>query len=72
MHTACICAGVSIATDCVTIVIACGFCMTCKSMDDKLGSPGACTRSVYQALFPLEGPGYEARAYSASSRKDWD
>ena len=70
------CAGVSITTGRVTIVIVRGFCMTYNSMDDKrrvydsirlphifLGSPGACACSVYQALSPppLEGPGNEAR-----------
>ena len=75
VHTARACAGVSIATGRVTIVIVCGFCMTYSSMDDKrrvynsiqlphifLGSPGACACSVYQALSPppLEGPGNEA------------
>ena len=71
------CAGVSIAaTGCITIVIVRRFCMTYSSMDDKrrvynsirlphnfLGSPGACTCNVYQALSPpppLEGPGNEA------------
>ena len=60
VHTACACAGVSIATGCVTIVIACGFCMTYSSTGDKwrvygsiqlphifLGSPGACACNVY-------------------------
>ena len=35
VHIACACAGVSIVTGRVTMVIACGFCMTCSSMDDK-------------------------------------
>ena len=76
VHTARACAGVSIATGRVTIVIARGFCMTYSSTGDKrrvydsirlphifLGSPGACACNVYQALSPppLEGPGNEAR-----------
>ena len=75
VHTACACAGVSIATSRITIVIVRGFCMTYSSMDNKrrvydsirlphifLGSPGACACSEYQALSPppREGPGYEA------------
>ena len=76
VHIARACAGVSIATDRVTIVIVCGFCMTYSSTGDKrrvydsirlphifLGSPGACACNVYQALSPppLEGPGNEAK-----------
>ena len=72
VHIARACAGVSIATDRVTIVIARGFCMTYSSTGDKrrvydsirlphifLGSPGACACNVYQALSPppLEGSG---------------
>ena len=80
VHTACACAGVSIANGHITIVIVRGFCMMYSSMDDKrrlydsirlphifLGSPGACACNVYQALSPppLEGPGSEARKYHA-------
>ena len=73
VHIARACAGVSIVTGRITMVITHGFCMTCSSMDDKqrvydsirfpqffLGSPGACACNVYQALSPPEGPGYEA------------
>ena len=65
VHTAHACAGVSIATSCVTIVIVCEFCMMYSSMGDKwrvydsirlshifLGSPGACACNVYQVLSP--------------------
>ena len=87
VHTARACAGVSIATGCITIAIVYGFCMTCSSMDDKrkvcdsirlphifLGSPGACTYNVYQALSSpsLEGPGYEARQDCTSPGEEAD
>ena len=78
VHIAHACAGVSIVTGRVTMVIAHGFCMTCSSMDDKrrvydsirfpqffLGSPSACACNVYQALSPPEGPGYEATSMRA-------
>ena len=35
VHTACACAGISIAIGRITIVIIRGFCMSCSSMDNK-------------------------------------
>ena len=70
VHIACTCAGISIATSRISMVITCRFCMAYSSVDDKrmivsdsltfsLGSPSTCACNVYQVL-PTEGPGYEA------------
>jgi hypothetical protein len=75
VHTARACAGMSIATDCVTIVITHGFYMTCSSMDNKwrvynrlsqflLGSPDACACNVCQGPFFSFSKGLGTKLYT--------